>query len=57
MLIIDALQLHRPHPEGEYVLHCDASNVGLGNVRTRKFNGEERVIAFASRALKQLKTH
>lgn len=55
MLCDAPILLYHPDPEGEYFLHCNASNVGLGNVLTRKVNGIEKVIAFASRQLRKNK--
>ena len=40
-----------PEPEGKFVLDTDASGVGIGAVLSQVQNGEERVIAYASRAL------
>ena len=40
-----------PIDEGKYWLDTDASNTGIGAVLSQEQNGEERVIAYASRLL------
>lgn len=52
-ILSEAPFLHRPDPDAEFILHCDASNTGLGSVITQIMNGEEKVIAYASRALRK----
>ena len=42
-----------PDPEKPYTLDTDASNCGVGGVLSQQIEGEERVIAFYSRALNQ----
>ena len=41
-----------PTESGDYVLDTDASNFGLGGVLSQIQNGQERVIAYCSRALR-----
>lgn len=48
----DAPLLHRPDPEIEFVIHCDACDTGLGACITQEVEGVERVISYASRALR-----
>lgn len=50
--LMSAPVLHIPDPEAPYFLHCDASDTGIGNVLTQKIGKDEKVIAYASRALK-----
>ncbi|MCG8045846.1 MAG: RNase H-like domain-containing protein [Candidatus Thiodiazotropha endolucinida] len=40
-----------PQNEGEYILDCDASNIGISGVLSQMQNGEERVISYGSRTL------
>ena len=42
-----------PTREGAFVLDTDATNTGIGAVLSQKQRGEERVIAYFSRSLKQ----
>jgi len=48
---VTAPTLAYPNFELPFTLQTDASSVGLGAVLTQTIEGEERVIAFASRAL------
>ena len=50
-LIANAPLLHRPDPIAEFCIQTDACDTGLGAVITQYINEQERVIAFASRAL------
>ena len=43
--------LRYPDPKKEFVLDTDASNHGIGAVLSQKEDGQERVVAFYSRAL------
>lgn len=52
-LLTEAPMLHRPVPGAEYFIHCDASDTGLGSMITQKVDDVERVIAYASTALKK----
>jgi hypothetical protein len=45
-----------PEPEGEYILHSDASDVGLGAVLSQKVGKESRVVAYHSRKLSPTET-
>jgi len=49
--LMTAPTLSCPNFEEPFVLQTDASSVGLGAVLTQTIEGEEKVIAFASRAL------
>ena len=40
-----------PTPDGEFVLDTDASDTAIGAVLSQRQNGEERVIAYGSKAL------
>ena len=50
--LIQAPILAFPTESGDYVLDTDASNFGLGGVLSQIQNGQERVIAYCSRALR-----
>jgi transposase InsO family protein len=50
-MMISAPILAYPNESGEYVLDTDASNYGIGAVLSQIQNGQERVIAYASRTL------
>lgn len=52
-LIMTAPVLHRPHPEGQFIIHTDASDTGLGAVLLQEIDEEEKVLEFASRSLSQ----
>jgi len=43
--------LAQPRPNLAFQVHCDASGAGLGAVLMQVIEGDERVIAFTSRAL------
>lgn len=43
--------LAQPEPYSSFQVHCDSSDVGLGAVLMQTIEGEDRAIAFASRAL------
>ena len=49
--LVSAPILTNPAFSLEFLIECDASNTGVGGVLTQIQNGEERVIAFASRTL------
>lgn len=49
--LVSAPILSQPDFSKEFTIQCDASNVGLGGVLTQVLEGEERVIAYASRTL------
>ena len=40
-----------PEKDGEYILDCDATDVGISGVLSQIQNGEERVISYGSRTL------
>ena len=50
-LLTSAPILGYPRPDAPFVLDCDASNVGIGAVLSQVQDGEERVIAYASKTL------
>jgi len=50
-LLVSAPILSQPDFTKKFVIQCDASNTGLGGVLTQEIDGEERVIAYASRGL------
>ena len=54
--LVIAPTLACPNFEIPFVLQTDASSAGLGAVLTQTIEGEERVIAFASRALSDPET-
>ena len=43
--------LSYPIPEGDFILDTDASGEGIGGVLSQIQDGEERVLAYASRKL------
>ena len=43
--------LHRPDPNGLFIVQTDASDVGLGAVLLQEEEDQERVLEFASRVL------
>lgn len=49
--LVSAPVLASPNFSLPFVLQCDASDTGLGSVLTQQQEGEEKVIAFASRSL------
>ena len=50
-LLTSAPILGYPRNEGRYILDCDASNIGLGAVLSQEQDGQEKVIAYASKTL------
>ena len=52
-LFNEAPILAHPRSDGEFILDTDASNEGIGAVLSQIQDGEERVIAFASKTLSQ----
>lgn len=51
--LISAPILAYPREEGEYILDTDASNFAIGCVLSQVQDGEEKVIAYGSKALKK----
>ena len=49
--LTDAPVLAYPDPNEPFILDTDASGVGIGGVLSQNINGEERVIAYASKTL------
>lgn len=49
--LVSAPILSSPNFSEKFIIQCDASDCGLGGVLTQVINGEEKVIAFASRSL------
>lgn len=50
-LLVSAPILCQPDYSKEFFVECDASNTGLGGVLVQNIDGEDRVIAYASRTL------
>lgn len=49
--LVSAPILCQPDFTQKFIIQCDASDTGLGSVLTQTIDGEERIIAYASRAL------
>lgn len=49
--LVSAPVLSSPDFSKKFCIQCDASDTGLGCILTQEHNGEEKVVAFASRAL------
>ena len=56
-LLISAPVLGYPDPDGYFILDTDASAHGIGAVLSQVQQGEERVLAYHSRALSKPETH
>ena len=50
-MVMTASVLHRPDPNGLFIVQTDASDVGLRAVLLQEVKSQERVIEFASRVL------
>lgn len=50
-LLVSAPILTQPDFTKKFTVQCDASNTGLGGILTQVIDGDERVIAYASRSL------
>jgi hypothetical protein len=55
--VCDALMLHFPHPDGEWIIETDASFSGIGAILSQRIRlpagrSEERIIAICSRGLR-----
>lgn len=50
-LLVSAPILVQPDFNEKFTIQCDASNTGLGGILTQVIDGDERVIAYASRSL------
>ena len=50
-MIMTALALKRPHPDGHYILQIDAGDAGIRTFLFQEINGVERVLEYASRIL------
>lgn len=53
-LLVSAPILSQPDFSKEFTIQCDASAVGLGGILTQVIEGEEKVIAYASRSLSRV---
>lgn len=49
--LVSAPILTSPDFDKQFTIQCDASDVGVGGVLTQEIDGQERVIAYASRSL------